>query len=69
MCYNVIDDKVLEDCTPEKSSAFNNCFIMHYQKMKQTIKTVTTRKEEDEQPPIKMHFLGCRIDPKLMVEV
>jgi hypothetical protein len=32
--YNVIYDKVLEDRTPEKSSAFNNCFIMHYQKMK-----------------------------------
>jgi hypothetical protein len=35
VCYNMIYDKVLEDCTPEMSSAFDNCFsIMHYQKMK-----------------------------------
>jgi hypothetical protein len=67
--YNVIYDKVQEDHTPEKSRAFNNCFIMHYQKMKQTIMTLTTGKEEDEQPPIKMRFLGCGIGPKLMAEV
>jgi truncated hemoglobin YjbI len=42
---------------------------MHYQKMKQTIATLTTGKEEDEQPPIKMHFLGRGIGPKLMAEV
>jgi hypothetical protein len=67
--YNMIYDKVLEDRTPEKSSAFNNCFIMHYQKMKRTIATLTTGKEEGEQPLIKMRFLGHGIDPKLMAEV
>jgi hypothetical protein len=34
VCYNGIYDKVLKDCTPKKSSAFINCFIMHYQTMK-----------------------------------
>ena len=67
--YNLIYDNVLKDCTPEKSSAFNNCFIMYYQKMKWTIATVTTGKEEDKQPPFKMCFLGHRIDPKLMAKV
>ena len=28
--YNMIYDKVLKDRTPEKSTAFNNCFIMHF---------------------------------------
>jgi hypothetical protein len=42
---------------------------MKFQKMKRSITTVTTRKEEDEQPPFKMHFLGHGIDPKLMAEV
>ena len=65
----MIYDKVLEDCTPEKSRAYNNCFIMHFQKMKRTIAMLTTGKEEDEQPPIKMRFLGRGIGPKLMAEV
>ena len=65
----MIYDKVLEDPTPEKSRAFNNCFIMHFQKMKRTLARLTTGKEEDEQPPIKMRFLGRGIGPKLMAEV
>ena len=69
MRYNGFYDKVLKDCTPKKSSAFINCFIMHYQKMKRTIAMLTTGKEEDEQPLIKMRFLGHGIGPKLMAEV
>ena len=65
----MIYDKVLEDRTPDKSRAFNNCFIMHYQTMKRTITALTIEKEEDEQPPIKMRFLGRGIGPKLMAEV